>query len=252
MSNNYRIVICSYNRPETIQRKTLAYLLKTNVNPKKIDIFVADDAQYAVYRKALGPNYNLIIGKKGMKAIRNFVSDYYSDGQKIFVMDDDVEALNYKSKDMKLALFTDLHNLILHGFEICKNNNARLWGVYPVNNAFFMRGGISFDLKYIVGAVWGCINSRDAQFQLSFDDKEDYERSIKFYEADGVVVRYNFISVKTNYYKEKGGMQDTRTTDSPNDSAKLLLKKYPYYVSLKNKKVKEIGIILRDKRAEYN
>ena len=37
---------------------------------------------------------------------------------------------------------------------------------------------------------------------------EDFERSIRYYIADGGVTRFNYVAPKTKYYSEKGGIQN--------------------------------------------
>ena len=43
--------------------------------------------------------------------------------------------------------------------------------------------------------------------KLTIDEKEDVERTLKHYVQDGSVFRFNNVTIKTNYYKTKGGMQ---------------------------------------------
>jgi len=90
-----------------------------------------------------------------------------------------------------------------------------------------MKDRIAVGLYYVIGSMWGCINNRDEAYSVSLDDKEDFERSIKYYLADGKVCRLDYITVKSNYYKEPGGMQVTRTTQRIEESAKILVERYP-------------------------
>ena len=56
----------------------------------------------------------------------------------------------------------------------------------------------------------GVVNNRKAELR-TIDDKEDYERSIKYYLKDGGVLRFNNVTCRTNCRKEPGGMQVERT-----------------------------------------
>ena len=89
--NDYLVAIASYNRPETLKNKTMNLLEKNNIDPKKVHIFVANNKEKKEYENTLDKNsYNkIIVGKKGIKNIRNFMPKYFPEGKKIFYMDDD-------------------------------------------------------------------------------------------------------------------------------------------------------------------
>ena len=81
------------------------------------------------------------------------------------------------------------------------------------------------------------------------DDKEDFERTIKYYIQDGGLIRYCNISVVSSYYREKGGMQETRTNERILKSAEKLVETYPNLCSLYlGKKNGFAEIKLRDKK----
>ena len=48
----------------------------------------------------------------------------------------------------------------------------------------------------------GVVNNRNAEVRM-IDDKEDYERSIKYYLKDNGVLRFNNVTCRTNCYKER-------------------------------------------------
>jgi len=89
---DYVIAIPSYKRNETLKKKTLKVLKEYNIPKNIINVFVADKPEYDLYNETLDKDsYNkLIIGKPGIKEIRNFMANYYDEGQKIVYMDDDI------------------------------------------------------------------------------------------------------------------------------------------------------------------
>ena len=98
----------------------------------------------------------------------------------------------------------------------------------------------------------GVINNRKAELR-TIDDKEDYERSIKYYLKDNGVLRFNNVTCRTNCYKEPGGMQVERTKKRIHDSAVYLTKKYPNLCTLNTgKKSGFTEVRLRDKRDKNN
>lgn len=232
----YVIAIPSYKRAETLKNKTLRILQEQKIPKNKIFIFVADKDEYKIYKKTLPKYYNkIVIGKVGMGAIRNFITDYFEEGRKIFNMDDDIsdfihltkekDVKNNKKQESESFKEGDLDKFIKIGFKECEIRNMSLFGIYPACNPYFMKERITTELKYIIGSCWGCIN--DKNIKVSLDDKEDFERTIKFYLKDKGVIRFEYITVKSSYYKEKGGMQETRTYERILKSSNYLVEKYP-------------------------
>ena len=271
--NKYVVAIPSYKRPSTLKNKSLRVLQEQKIDPKRIDIFVADKEQEKIYRDELphGSYNKIIVGEPGIKNIRNFMPKYYPEGQKIFYMDDDIGQVfqnfnhgktlpklnkdTYDKKHNKLLKLRNLHKFIESAFDLAKKKKMDNWGVYPVENPYFMKPTTkksddytSTYLSYIIGFMTGVINNRKAEIR-TIDDKEDYERSIKYYLKDGGVLRFNNVTCRTNCYKEPGGMQVERTKKRIHDSAVYLTKEYPKLCTLNTgKKSGYTEVRLRDKR----
>jgi hypothetical protein len=231
----YKIAIPSYQRVEIFKTKTLSYLKKTNIDLNNVYLFVANDKEKIAY-SVLGIK-NIVVGIEGICKQRNFIRNYFQEGECIFSLDDDIKGI-YKATSVKnLELVTDLHNLIVKGFELCKKVNTKLWGVSAVKNGLFMYGKkISTDLRYIVGACFGQIIDHDKRLNQTIDDKGDYERSILYFIKYGSVIRFNDVAIETYYYKTQGGMQITRTKERVKASGLYLLNKYPEYCIVNNNK----------------
>ena len=234
--NDYIIAIPSYKREETLKNKTLRVLKEQGIPKNKLFIFVGNKEEYQKYKETLPNYYNkIIIGEVGMGAIRNFITNYFPHGQKIFNMDDDingfVELTKEKDKKTKSKFQSkkfkgnDLDKFIKKGFDECQKNNLSLFGIYPASNPFFMKKRITYDLRYIIGSCWGSINNKNVK--VSMDDKEDFERTLKYYRKDGGVIRFENVTVISGYYTEKGGMQETRTKQRVLKSAEKLVEQYP-------------------------
>jgi hypothetical protein len=229
------IVIPSYNRVETLKQKTLAVLAEYKIPKSKIYVFVADKEQEKLYKDVeVG---HIIVGVKGLAEVRNFIFDYFPKGKPLVFMDDDVRNLiefDASSKRHEQPL-RSLTTVINRGFSECKKANARLWGVYPVPNGFFMKDTVTTDLRFIIGSFWGCLNP-GSELKLKFgSEKEDYQRTLQFWEADGVVVRLNFVAPKTAYYKEPGGMQDDgmeARVAKQKTAVTAMMKEWPQYIKM--------------------
>ena len=264
---NYVVAIPSYRRPETLRDKSLKVLQKYKIPPSKIYIFVADNDQKKIYEDTLPKNsyHKLIVGEPGIKNIRNFMPKYFPQGQYIFYMDDDIykvydtystnnsrDKTTFKHRELK-----SLKDLINQGFKLCEKSKITNWGVYPVDNPYFMkaksndiRDYVTTKLCYIIGFMTGVINDHKSEIR-TIDDKEDYERSIKYYLKDGGLLRFNNITCYTKCYKEPGGMQVERTKKRIHDSAVYLTKVYPELCTLNtSKKSGFTEIRLRDRRTD--
>ena len=271
-SDKYIIAIPSYNRPELIQNKTLSLLHKHNINPKQIHIFVADREQYDLYKSKIPRDlYNkLIIGVKGLKNQRNYINNYYPEGYHIVEMDDDIDKIvelvmirkgsrsssrsqsqsQKKSQSPKKTLqpIKNLDEFIKKAFSRCISNGIFLWGVYPLANSHFMTDTITTDLRFIVGPFWGMINRHRPDLQLTIDEKENSERTLQHWVIDGTVLRFNNIGIETNYYKNKGGMQEEgkNRKEEALQSVIYLHKQYPKITKIhlgKKSGVPEIKLI---------
>jgi hypothetical protein len=94
-----------------------------------------------------------------------------------------------------------------------------------------MKETITTDFRFIIGSCFGYINSH---IYLTLSEKDDYERSILYYLRDKKVVRFNYISMKTKYYKMKGGLQSSSSRKQDQESAvETLVTRYPKFFARK-------------------
>lgn len=235
-SFQYEVAIPSYKRHETIKEKTLATLKRYGIPSSKITVFVANKEEETLYKNSLEPSTygKIVVGIKGMHDIRNFITGYYPIGTKIVNIDDDIKGFLEYDEDAKRKErpLKSLLAVIKKGFAECEKSNTKLWGVYPVANGYFMKPKVSTDIRYIIGSFWGCINPGIKVVEVTVDDKEDYQRSILYYKEYGAVVRLNMYAPISAYYKELGGMQEDRTMERIEKSARWIVKTYPEYAVL--------------------
>jgi len=231
------IVIPSYNRVDTLKNKTLSVLKHYKIPNHVIHVFVANEEQKKLYETAVGNDVGkIIVGEKGLAEIRNYIFKYFPKGKQLVCMDDDIKGfLEFdSSKKRHEKPLVSLKSVIQRGFKECEKHGARLWGVYPSPNGFFMKDTVSTDLKFIIGSFWGCINPGSSdKFQIQLgSEKEDYQRTIQFWKEDAAVIRLNFISPKTAYYKEPGGMQEGDRLKKQRTTVKAMLKRWPQYIKM--------------------
>ena len=254
----YVIAIPSYQREEIIITKTLKTLFSHQIPSNLITIFLANKEEYIAYSQlfqkpktkfpSLDGKYikflqsiSMVIGEKGLKNQRNFISDFYLDKQKIVQMDDDIEGVKLLVVDKKdeknrkkwdLIDVPNLHQLIIDTYKMSIKMGAFLWGIYPIANPYFMSPKVSSELKFIVGPMFGIINRKDGSLKLSIDEKENVERTLQYFVKDNAVLRLNNVTVITKYYTNPGGMQADKDAkkkriQDAEKSAQYLHKKYP-------------------------
>ena len=240
---NYRICIPSYKRHKELGEKTLKTLEKFKIDKSIIDIFVANQEEYDLY-KPLYPEYNIIIGIKGLLEIRNFITDYYEEGQYILSFDDDITDIKMKNpKEWEKSCLCEIDNLhqeIELGFKECIDNNTILWGIFPCDNHMMMKNKISTHLLFCGGWMWGCIIDKEC-LKINLKEYDDYERTIKVFKKYDKVIRLNYLCCKTKYNKNKGGACGPDRVERCKISIQELVNMYPDYVKLIDKKASITG-----------
>lgn len=245
------VLVPSYRRPGCLVRKTLPLLLARGVDPADITVVVADTDEDATYRAAIraaGLDARTVVAVPGMAAVRNWIADTYRGP--VVQIDDDVSDVMQWVDPKTTVPVPSLPALFGEGFAHADAAGAELWGIYPVPNPYFMRPRVMTDLRYIEGGFWGTTLTGAPHQRVTLDDKEDYERSIRYYLACGAVVRIDYFTFRANYYTEPGGMQEERTAERVDASARELVARYPDLASLNTSKKSRAftEVRLRDRR----
>jgi len=229
-------VIPSYKRYELIKKQSLLTLKKYKIPQKDTYVFVANKDEEKLYKESFKESFkdvNLIVSKKGLTNSRNFIIRYFKTGQNIVSLDDDVRGIDKMINPTTLKPISSLIKLSNIAFKVLDKEKAQLWGVYPVNNAFFMKNNITDKLKLIVGPLYGFINDKSLQLSGGFDVIEDYQRSINSYIKYGKVIRFNDITMKTTFFTNKGGLEEVRNKTQNVKKTSLKLKnKYPNLINI--------------------
>lgn len=250
----FRIAIPTIARAETIKKKTINYLAKTDIDFSEVDLFLSDGNELKAYKESLKdyPINFIVTDKKHVNTQRNFMVDYYKEGQLVLGIDDDIQSIEMRISEKKTMPLLNLTEFVDQAFEISQQHKFDMWGVNAVLNPYFMRNNISFNLKYIVACFYGWRNTHQQKAYVSTNPeygKEDYERSIRYYMADGGLTRFNYVSPKTKYYSEDGGIQTYRTIEYEQKAVDWLLKEFPMYCTInKHKKSKWPEVVLKDQR----
>jgi cellulose synthase/poly-beta-1,6-N-acetylglucosamine synthase-like glycosyltransferase len=248
---DYTVVIPSYKRAELCRDKTLRVLHQYKIPKDQIVVVVANKEEEEIYKATLDPKTygKILVGVPGLANVRNWIFMHFPKGHKLVSCDDDINGFieytpSTKRHERELR---SLKDVIKRGFSECAKAKCGHWGIYPSPNGFFMKPTVTTDLKFIIGSFNGFINpGKEVLIEISEGEKDDYERTIKFFQRDGAVVRLNFVSAKTATYKTPGGLQLGNRLKKEHRTVKALMKKYPGWIRLnptRKSKMPEIRLV---------
>ena len=141
-------------------------------------------------------------------------------------MDDDV-----KSIDTPTLSFQGLIKMAL---ELLRTHKGGLFGVLPNDDARRYSEKTTTHLAFILGAFYIYRIHKDIVSHTSV--KEDYERSIQYFQRYGEIYRYRGGGVQTTYQKGTGGQPSVDRRAKEEQEVLYLLKTYPGYLRRKDKK----------------
>ena len=228
--SDWLLAIPSYKRTERLVDATLATLARGKVPAGRITIFVANEEELELYKAAVPRSLygSMVVGEVGVNKVRNCIVKHYTHGQPLVQCDDDVrDVMVLDATGKKLAPIEDLGSFFNIAFAKARRAGARLWGLYPVCNAFYMKAGVTTDLRQITGVVWGGINDQRLPGMHCWS-KSDIERTLQYYVVDGTVLRFNNVAAKQRSWTEPGGCQapGIRSVATAREAAEYLCLKF--------------------------
>ena len=237
MGDSWELAIPSYRRHLLVGERTLRQAADCGVPRERIHLFVTPE-EHRLYEQTVDHG---LVGEilplstaQDIAATRNAIVDYFGTGE-VVSMDDDLNGMQQLAGD-RLVPMNDWPLLFETGFKLARENHAFLWGVYPVQNAFFMRNKPRVGLALCLTGCHGQILQGRACERVSLPVKEDYERSLQHFMADGAVVRLEWVTMDTRVYKGPGGFQGIRTVEHSKFAVDELMRRFPGLV--KSKKAK--------------
>jgi len=235
----FKIVIPSYKRPDIIKSHTLEALKKHNLlNKYEIYIFVGKD-DYKSY-KSLNIFYDkvkLIFGRKGLINQRNFIRNYFKEGELLWVLDDDIKDFYYNKKIINLEVE------IIKTFKLMLKHKILLGGFNPGKNPYHNSNNIKIGNFLCVGCNYLEINTHIEQFYLpnKFNgEKEDYIRSLRYYKFCNGNIRNSNISTYHIWNGTNGGMEKDKRNYHNQKAIKYILLNYPDETYLRKTAKEEI------------
>ena len=229
-------VCCSSKRSEMFLKKTWKTLQRGKLS--KLLYLCVPELEVLAYKTVIPPEANVRIVPapvRGLVQQRLHMRSLLPPYSDIVFIDDDVEAIRILNHNgQHLSGCEDLEALTADLFTKM-GPNSRLWGVYPVANRMWMSPTAYSNNAYIVGAFYGIINHPQL-WEPARDECEDYGRQLSEQAEGRDTVRFNWVGIQTNYFRNTGGMQQDRNTKKREEAINLLVKTYPDLVKPHQKK----------------
>jgi hypothetical protein len=206
-------------------------MLHTNkIDPKRIHVYVANQEEYEKYKVSLNASmyHRLEIGVLGLVPQREWICQQFPEGKPIVFMDDDIASVDLSL----MAHPVSLHVFLQQAFKTTASLHASIWSVYPVFNPYFRkeRKEVTTGLAYMIGAFYGIFHRKNKNLRVTLcaktGQKEDVERTLRYFIEDGLVVRFNRVGFVTKYYGKEGGLGTFEARLKPMLEASRELKKH--------------------------
>jgi len=235
--------IPSYKRAQ--RQVTLEYLSRIGVPKELIWIFVQTEEDHREYQIHNSRANIVLMEADGIARARNNILNRLKD-RNLLMMDDDVKRVSILRGGALVGIESrlDMAFAVNRCFTQARNLRSKMFGVYPVDNAFFMSDDIS--TRVAVNTVMGYASGFPFRFDETFETKEDAELCGRVLWRGGNVVRFNNIAVSADHRKDKNGYIDAEHQSENLRMVKKLCARYPDTYAPQKGKPWEVRMKLKD------
>lgn len=239
-----KVAIISHNRAEMVWENAVRLVVDGGFAQQDVKVFVGDTMMRAAYIGARPEHLKHVEivtdgDSLGVTANRNQVTAYFDEGEEVLCVDDDIGRVFRKVSDKKHEAIPEgeLRGVVADCFLGAALNQGELWGVYPVNNPFFMKDTIRRGCWFVIGNFHGLINRKELVLDEDLKMREDYERTLLYRTKRGHITRFDFLVTDNKFEKTPGGLQDEVRNDVNNEeSCAKLFGRYAGLVRRKRRK----------------
>lgn len=246
------IAIPTYNRENITTLDLLSSFSKNEIYIYVNNFNTEEQTEHEVKRLQEKYPSTTVVGiqTKGIGQARNAILEDLID-EEIVMMDDDIKQVlkmetNKETLEKKLVAMspTEIKEFFKDAFRICNLNKTKLWGIYPIDNTFYMSNKIN-NKGFIIGTMFGVIKSH-LRFDNELKLKEDYDFTLKHIIEFKKICRFDFITLKADHYSAPGGCVEQRkeNIELEKENCKRLMRKYPRFLKLNPKRENEVLITL--------
>lgn len=226
-------IIPSFQRPDIVKQKTLAFLKNHGIEDKDIYLVLRTDDLYLNDYLDRATNINILMTDvRGVGRTHNFITDTFDENSFIVEIDDDLEDLF----DNERKPITDFKAVVEDMKTRMLEHNISYGGTYQVVNPLFMSGCEQYttDLRYMLGCLRFRFVRKDIRLETNY--AEDFENSLLHFIRDGKILKNNWIAPKTKNYSPGGCDGDGRDNQTERLDKEYLANKYPQYCRLFQRK----------------
>lgn len=250
---NFVFCIPSYNSVD--KQNFLKYAIGLGYKKEELFLQVQNERDYAEYSARYGSVANVCYSaaKNAAQNKNNALRSLSS--KNVVIVSDKVEAvfkLDGECKGKKIDTRKELDRIVDTGFAICKNSNVEFWGVYLVENYFFMSNSIQVN-NLLLGCFMGFPKGNAWFFDEELPLKDDYEICLRAIAYGKKVFRFNNICLKERFH-QKGGCYEMWNAegDSVNrECTQRIIMCYPDLVKEHPKRKNEIKYIGETKKIKF-
>lgn len=245
----FYVGIASYKRPES--SLTLDYLDRIGFPKEHRILSIQCEEDLEAYTKSgLRKRVGTFLYRKASTASgnRNTILDNVEPGTRVVFMDDDIKQVVMSDMGLRpldtLEKFTQMCSM---GFKMARNCHTIGFGLYPVANDYFMRGGAQKN-AVCIGTLLGMVATPGIRFCDELATKEDYELCCRIIRKFGAFIRLDGFACDAKHYTKGGCESAWKDKESVKRIANLLVVKYPDILRLNPKRPGEVLMVRKGKK----
>ena len=226
------VAIKSKDRVRIFRRKTYALLVRCGFILNRVFLYVSSEEDFESYSREF-PDLNIRRAPPGVIPTVNFIISSFAANSVYTHMNDDIGGLQKyhpragACRDVRrvLPVLDDL-------LDKMNETGATMAGFYPVVNARFMHeelrrhGAYTSRLCTIMDPL---VIVRNIPLTLGLTFKADWEKCILHF-SHGGLLRMNSVALRADYCKAKGGIGQSRSSETEQKDAAYFWRHYPSFV----------------------
>ena len=244
----YVVAIPSYKRAS--QQITAEYFAGLGMPRDRIFIFVQTAEDLKEYKKNEQIATIKMAPANGVAKARNNILNSLVSFTNVLMLDDDVQSIGrlIKGETVPIQSREEMAQTINKCFAQAKGIGAPLFGIYPIDNAFFMSKSIS--KKVTVNTVLGFQRGFKERFDETYIAKEDLELCARIISEGKPVMRFNFLAVNAKHRTNAGGCFNVWKSAEHKKTVERLCKAYPDFFAPKGNNPNEVRVIAKDDKIQ--
>lgn len=254
-TENYVVIVPSFQRPHLLHERTLPALLQGGVDPSRVVVYLHDHDPYL-------PQYMDVVAQRGVRhritaargitEQRTVVLHDFPAGTPMVSVDDDVTEWRRAVDDKTLEHVDDVDALFRQMFDEVRARGLYVWGLAPVMNPYFMKPDrLTEGLRFLIFTCWGTFTRPGHPVhEFTVPTKDDYEHSLRAWWWDGAVLRHDGVVAKADIMKLPGGCMATgRDPQQVADAVAVLQSQWPGLFRINRRRSSRfVEIVLSAKR----